>query len=410
MIVSKTITKTTPKTITKTTSKTTSKTTPKTTPKTTITHLVLSGGGINGFASLGALDYLVKHKRMNMDNIRVIAGSSVGAIIALLLVCNYTPREIYNEILNEDMTTYFQPDLNNLIDHCGFDTGVRFVDKIKELLRGKNINPNVTFQQLYNLTKRKLIITATLLNERIVKYFDYVNYPNRRVVDAVRASFGVPILFTTVKAMNNSIQEHYVDGGLLDNFPLHLFRDVPASSIIGIKFTKHYNEILNSQGINSQGTSIKEINPNETNETNSKGTHELNHIGDVIIASISCVLHELEYLRSMLYKEAYEKSCIMIDIDDREVFDSLSFNMTKIKKKRLFKQGKQAARKYLKKIKLSKLNDINGEKSLNEEKSSNEKETSMNDKIREKIWRILYKRNMEEFFLANKKIFQNDNR
>lgn len=388
-----------------------SKTITKTTPKTTITHLVLSGGGINGFASLGALDYLVKHKRMNMDNIRVIAGSSVGAIIALLLVCNYTPREIYNEILNEDMTTYFQPDLNNLIDHCGFDTGVRFVDKIKELLRGKNINPNVTFQQLYNLTKRKLIITATLLNERIVKYFDYVNYPNRRVVDAVRASFGVPILFTTVKAMNNSIQEHYVDGGLLDNFPLHLFRDVPASSIIGIKFTKHYNEILNSQGINSQGTSIKEINSKGIKG----GTKELNHIGDVIIASISCVLHELEYLRSMLYKEAYEKSCIMIDIEDREVFDSLSFNMTKLKKKRLFKQGKQAARKYLKKIKLSKLNeqdetDETSIKLLNEEKSSNEQETAINEEIREKIWRILHKRNMETFFLANKKIFQNDNR
>ena len=369
-----------------------------------ITHLVLSGGGINGFASLGALDYLVKHKRLDMDNIRVIAGSSVGAIIALLLVCNYTPKGIYDEILNEDMTTYFQPDLNNLIDHCGFDTGVRFVDKIKELLRGKNINPYVTFQQLYNLTKRKLIITATLLNERTVKYFDYVNYPNRRVIDAVRASFGVPILFTTVKAMNNSILEHYVDGGLLDNFPLHLFRDVPASSIIGIKFTKHQDEKLNHsvQSEKSKGLKSKRLKSEKSKRLKSKGSKskELNHIGDVIIASISCVLHELEYLRSMLYKEAYEKSCVMIDIEDREVFDSLSFNMTKLKKKKLFKQGKQAARKYLKEtneIPSKEMNETNEipSKEMKEIPSKEMNEISLNE-MKEIIWRILHKIKMKE--------------
>lgn len=284
-----------------------------------ITHLVLSGGGINGFASLGALSYLEKHNQIKTSELRVVAGSSVGAIIGLLLVCNYMPNEIYQNIMKEDMTEYFQPSLDYLVDHLGFDTGVRFVNKIKSMLLLKKINPEITFLKLYNLTKRKLIITATCLNTQTVKYFDYIQTPNYKVVDVVRASFSVPILFTTVKGDNNN---HYVDGGLLDNFPLHLFVNVPPSSIIAIKFTK------------SQDKTNKRV--------------ELNHIGDVIMASISCVLDEIEYLRSMLYKEAYEKSCIMIDIENDSFINAFSFNISKWEKKHLYKMGKKAAKRYIK--------------------------------------------------------------
>lgn len=323
-----------------------------------ITHLVLSGGGINGFASLGALSYLEKHNQIKTSELRVVAGSSVGAIIGLLLVCNYMPNEIYQNIMKEDMTTYFQPSLDNLVDHLGFDTGIRFVNKIKSMLLLKKINPEITFLKLYNLTKRKLIITATCLNTKTVKYFDYIQTPNYKVVDVVRASFSVPILFTTVKGDNNN---HYVDGGLLDNFPLHLFVNVPPSSIIAIKFTKSQDFFSGNHLItNSTTTTPITTTPITTTPIiNSTNNHriELNHIGDVIMASISCVLDEIEYLRSMLYKEAYEKSCIMIDIENDSFINAFSFNISNKEKKQLYKMGRKAAKRYIRK-KTHRIKDI----------------------------------------------------
>lgn len=281
-----------------------------------IKHLVLSGGGARGFATLGTLNYLIKKGVIKTELIRTFVGSSVGAIIALFLNCGYTPKQLYDIALNLNLQSLFDPDIKNLITHLGLDTGERFVNKIKKIMLKKNINPNITFIRLYNLTKQKLVVTATSLNRKQVKYFDYLKTPQYRVIDVIRASIGVPFLFTTVKSGN----EHFVDGGLLDNFPLHLFKGIPPHEVLALKFRK-------------------------TRELDEPMQFSVIHdLADAAIANISCLLEEIEYLRSLLSGDLYDKSCIMIDTGK---YHMLSFDVTKKDKQKMFRMGRKAAKKYI---------------------------------------------------------------
>lgn len=280
----------------------------------TVKHLVLSGGGVRGFATIGAIHYLRRKHIIDLNTIRTYAGSSVGAIISLLLVCGYTPSKLYKLACDIEFKDMFEPDINSLISHFGFDTGAKFVIKIKELLTKKKIDPNITFIRLYNITKKKFIVTATSLNRKQTKYFDYIQTPQHRVIDVVRASMSIPILFTTVKQGN----EHFVDGGLLDNFPLHLFKNTEPHSIIAIKFKK-------------------------TQEYEEPEFKPINNLADVIIANITCLLEEIEQLRSELSGELYEKSSILIDTKQYHV---LSFDVDDKDKHTLFKLGEYAAKQW----------------------------------------------------------------
>ena len=288
-----------------------------------IKHLVISGGGVRGYATLGALDYLHRNNIINIPAIRTFAGSSIGAIISLLLVCKYTPKQIYDISSDLDLKQMFDPDIQNLLVHYGFDTGAKFVAILKQLMEQSGIEPDITFLRLYNITKQKLIVTATSLNKRSVKYFDYLQTPNYKVIDVVRASMGIPILFTTVKDTNNALgeQEHFVDGGMLDNFPLHLFSgSCNPNEILAIKFKK-----------------------TKDRDHSDQFTH-INSLEDVIVANISCLLEEIEHLRSLLSKDLYYKSTIMIDTHE---FHMLALAISRKDKKRLFKMGKAAVKQYV---------------------------------------------------------------
>lgn len=279
-----------------------------------IKYLVLGGGGARGFATLGALNYLVKRGVIKQNHIRTYVGSSIGALIALLLNCGYSPKQLYDIGLSLEVNKLFDPDIKNFISHFGFDTGVKFVEKIKEILKKKSIDPNITFIRLYNLTKQKLIITATSLNRRQVKYFDYSKTPQYRVIDVIRASISIPFLFTTVKSGN----EHFVDGGMLDNYPLHLFKDVPVHEVLAIKFKQ--------------------------SRDHSSHFNVIHDIADAAMANIACLLEEIEYLRSLLCKHLYEKSSIVIDT---ERYHALSLNIEKKDKQKMFKMGKKAVKRYM---------------------------------------------------------------
>lgn len=281
-----------------------------------IKHLILSGGGVRGYATLGTLNYLIKKQIFDLKILRTFAGSSVGAILCLLMNCGYTPRQIYDIGLKLDLKSLFDPNIKNLLTHFGFDTGIKFVNKLKILLENKNIDPNISFLRLYNITKQKLIITATSLNRRTTKYFNYIETPHYKVIDVVRASMGIPVLFTTVRDND----EHLVDGGMLDNFPIHLFKHIPHQDIIAIKFRK-----------------TKEKQPDDRFES-------IDDLTDVVLANISCLLEEIEYLRSMLASKAYNNSSILIDTGK---YHMLSLNLEDKDKKALFRMGRKAAKKYI---------------------------------------------------------------
>ena len=55
-----------------------------------IDTLVFSGGGINAFYFIGALETLINKKKINLDKIKHLLGCSVGSVIAFVLNLNYS--------------------------------------------------------------------------------------------------------------------------------------------------------------------------------------------------------------------------------------------------------------------------------------------------------------------------------
>lgn len=187
-----------------------------------INNLVFSGGGLKCLCYIGVLKYFEEHLSL-FNNLKEIVASSGGSIFALLFIIKYSYKELNSIILGLDFNNLKDINTHNLLNffkNYGIDTGNKLVLLLNLLLKKKNINENITFSQLYKKFKIKFTITATCVNKNKIHYFNHINNANMSVVLAVRISSSIPLLFNYVKYNNNI----YVDGGLLDNYPIHYLK------------------------------------------------------------------------------------------------------------------------------------------------------------------------------------------
>tara|TARA_B100000029_G_C17572892_1_gene957248 strand:- start:773 stop:1825 length:1053 start_codon:yes stop_codon:yes gene_type:complete len=214
-------------------------------------HIILSGTGPRYVSFIGSLSCLFKRYPSLLDkktcntncnplnyykNIKTLSGSSGGSLIAMVLSLGYTINEMknigvkigYNELTDLDITEFFTT--------YGIDSGKKFENMLKALIKFKYGKISLNFKQLYEYTGIKLIITATCLNRYKTVYFNYETTPNLELWKAVRMSASVPFLFAPVEYDGNL----YTDGALVDFFPLHTINNNKADykkedQIIGIK-------------------------------------------------------------------------------------------------------------------------------------------------------------------------------
>ncbi len=204
--------------------------------------LILSGGAIRGLAQMGAL-YCLEKKNMLQD-IKTFACTSVGSVIGLLTVIGYKPLELYKFMKLLEMEKIKKMDPFNVISKFGFDDGNRFMLVVEKLLTAKNMSKDITFKELYRKTHLNYIVTGSCINSKTVYYFSHVNYPNMKVLEAVRISIAVPILFTPHKFESKL----FIDGGVIDNYPIHLF-EKELHKVIGIYVTDYRKYIENIDNI-----------------------------------------------------------------------------------------------------------------------------------------------------------------
>lgn len=255
----------------------------------TIKHLVLSGGGVKGISILGSLHYLFDKKIINIEQLQTIAGSSAGGLIGALISIGYTPSQLYNEYKKLTMSSILDPDISNFLEYYGLDSGYKLVSIIRQLFKGRGYNDNVTFIELYEKTHIHLILTGTNVNLRSTQYFDYIHTPLIKVVDAIRVSISFPLYFTAPKYKDC----HYVDGGVLDNFPLHLFHSVKPHEILAIK--------------------LKKIRDSIATDKVQKPIEVLDNFEKYLMALIGCLLEEIEFLKSTTNQDIYLNSTIFIE-------------------------------------------------------------------------------------------------
>jgi len=192
--------------------------------------LVLSGGGIKGLLILGALEYLYETGKLQKKNIRKYIGTSIGAIINVLLIIGYEPKEICAHIVK----SRFFDDIKSKITPLSGFSGKGFLNygKVSKLLE--------------NLIKEKIGSIPTI-KEFCKKYdiiflavsFDYTdqkeytismkNSPELNLLDALRMTSNVPFLFDPFEYKGKK----YFDGFLTNNYAIDKL-DINHDTAIGV--------------------------------------------------------------------------------------------------------------------------------------------------------------------------------
>jgi predicted acylesterase/phospholipase RssA len=213
------------------------------------TILVLPGGGMKGFILLGALKAL--EEKNILKDITTFAGTSIGGYLAILLVCGFTVNEIIQFGKLFDFSKSISIKIENLFDKFSIDNGEGFSVVFKKLLESKKINSNITLLELYKKTNKKVILCTTCLNTKEIIYVSYDNFPNLDILTAIRMTTAVPILFPPVLYDNKL----YIDGGLLNNFPIDLFEN-NINDVIGIGIKGELTTVLEFKTLESYLLSV----------------------------------------------------------------------------------------------------------------------------------------------------------
>lgn len=200
-----------------------------------ITHVVFSGGGLKGLCYLGVIRYLYLEKLT--DNIRYIAGSSIGAyfglVLALKIPIDVIEKGIYEMVeacKQKKEMTISKMSFANIFNNYGF-FDIHFVMKpIIEFIKDKYGQEDLTFIEFVKKTGINLYVNTTNLNTTKRKVFSVDDTPNVSVINAVIASMTIPLLFKSIVIEG----EYYIDGVISLDLPIDIFKDCNKHNILGV--------------------------------------------------------------------------------------------------------------------------------------------------------------------------------
>ena len=210
---------------------------PQTPPK---VALVLSGGGARGAAHVGVLR-VFEQKGIPVD---CIAGTSFGALVGGLYSVGYSADEIetiltgqdWNQVLSDTPERRLIPLIERRNSRyqaelsfqgwapqlpTGIREGQRMTEALDELTTGRMLSVDYDFD--------KLPIRFRAVATNLVDGKPYV-FKRGSMTEALRASMAIPILFTPVEKDGMLL----VDGGLVDNLPTDVAREMGADIVIAV--------------------------------------------------------------------------------------------------------------------------------------------------------------------------------
>lgn len=218
-----------------------------------IKKLVFSGGGLAGLITIGALHRFEQEiKKPVNEQIDTYVGSSIGAIISVLLSIGYTPKELFKEMKKQKMLE-IEVSIDNLIDMYGLDPGMQILDWIGDIIEKKQITREITLEELYAKTQKRVVLITTCVDDQKSLALDYILFPKLKLLHAIRMSIGIPFIFTAVLWQN----KRYVDGGILNNYPIDLF-DANDTTVLGFMLFTKPCELPTNQENPSHGLDFKD--------------------------------------------------------------------------------------------------------------------------------------------------------
>lgn len=186
--------------------------------------LVLGGGGIRGLAHVGVLKAL-EGAGVKVD---LLAGTSMGGVIGSMYAAGMPVAQIEREVL----AITNKASVRRLIDirpsYRGFVRGERIYNLIAD-----TIGAEITFADL-DLPMAMVAVDARSGCEVVLN--------QGKVVDAVRATISVPVVFKPVETDGMVL----VDGGILNNVPTDVARSMGPDVLIAVDVMPDFS--LNTPG------------------------------------------------------------------------------------------------------------------------------------------------------------------
>jgi len=170
------------------------------------TGLVLSGGGSRGIAHIGAIKALEEYD----FEITHLAGTSAGAVVGALYASGRGWEEILDFFKSVDLFSFS----NYAWDKPGFVDTEKFYEHFASMLK----------EDSFEALSLPLYVTATDILEGSLKIFS-----TGELIRPVLASAAFPGIFAPVGIG----ESYYVDGGVINNFPVELLAP-HCEEVIGV--------------------------------------------------------------------------------------------------------------------------------------------------------------------------------
>ena len=215
--------------------------------------VVLGGGGAKGASHIGVLKY-IENLGIPID---YVAGTSMGSIIGGLYAMGYDPDEMTQLIANIPWNEY----IGNKIDRSTMSAENRWRNSTMALnvpfsLKSlKDKNPDVSFLNSLPSAYVNNSALINLFNDLCVGYQESMDFNQMPipfacvatdlitgeevvlrkgiVPQAMRASMAIPGVFSPIVIGDHVL----VDGGLVNNFPADVLREMGADIVIGVEVT-----------------------------------------------------------------------------------------------------------------------------------------------------------------------------
>jgi len=221
--------------------------------------VVLSGGGAKGFAHIGALKVL-EEAGIPID---YMAGTSMGAIVGGLYAIGYDAHTIDSLVNEQNWRLLLSDDVNreNLPSSLkenqgGYIFSLPYELKIKErkgkvylppgMISGQNIyslfqNLTIGYQDTLDFNHLPIPFACVAADSRSGKEFVF---REGILSEAMRASMAIPGVFSPVEKDSMLL----IDGGIINNFPVDVVREMGADIVIGVIFPPDNKSIEKNRG------------------------------------------------------------------------------------------------------------------------------------------------------------------
>lgn len=273
--------------------------------------LVLSGGGLNGISYIGVIqkfEELIASGDLSLELDEVLC-VSVGSIMGLLYLIGYTSEEMKREMLKVKLNKLKNIRVTNLLQHFGLDSGTRIMEWIKTLMNEKGYISRLTFKEFYDKRKINFKIYATNLNTQSLVEFNYLSHPDMPILDAIRMSMSIPFVFSSVKYHGDV----YVDGGVVNNYPINFIPDTSLSETLGILCLHKQHTI-----------------------------DEIDSFENYAQAVVQCMLKNRLAISNTVFKQNQDRT-IQIEVD---VADSVNFDLKRDQITRMIERGYSACEQF----------------------------------------------------------------